>query len=225
MWTTFHAYQWDLNYANPAVLAEMFDIMCFLANRGVDILRLDAVPFMWKRLGTSCQNAEEVHALLQAFRGLLGMAAPATIFKAEAIVAPGELARYLGALEPEPAGWTGSGVPPPEPRFRPECELAYHNQLMVMAWSSLASRDARLAVQALGRMWAAPAATAWCTYVRCHDDIGWAVTDEDAASVGLGGRAHRAFLNEFYAGEFPLSFARGQRFQHDPRSGTRAPRV
>lgn len=204
VWTTFHDYQWDLNYANPAVFTEMLEIMCFLANRGVDVLRLDAVPFMWKRLGTDCQNADEVHALLQAFRGLVGIAAPALVFKAEAIVEPGQLVKYLGTHGD---------------RHRPECDLAYHNQLMVMSWSALAERNTQLAAQALSRMRMPPTTTAWCTYVRGHDDIGWAVTDEDAAAVGLDGPAHRDFLNRFYSGDFPQSFARGERFQHDAETG------
>lgn len=204
VWTTFHDYQWDLNYTNPAVFAEMLDVMLYLANRGVEVLRLDAVPFLWKRVGTDCQNQPEVHELLQAWRALVGMAAPAVVFKAEAIVEPGQLVRYLGTHDD---------------RHRPECELAYHNQLMVMGWSALAQRNARLAAQALGRMRTPPPTTSWVTYVRCHDDIGWAVTEHDAAAVGLDGRAHRRFLVDFYAGRHPLSFARGEPFQEEPATG------
>ena len=177
--------------------------MCQLANRGVEILRLDAAPFIWKRLGTDCENQPEVHDLLVAFRALLAVVAPAVVLKAEAIVPPEPLVRYLGAGDPE----------------RVECELAYHNQLMVMLWSSLATGEARLMGNALARMGEIPAHAAWVTYVRCHDDIGWAVTDEDAASVGWGGAAHRAFLNEFYRGAFPFSFARGALFQHNEATG------
>ena len=168
VWTTFFGYQWDLNYANPNVFAAVLDTVLWLANRGIEIFRMDAVPFMWKRLGTSCMNQPEVHDLMQALHALVKVAAPATIFKAEAIVSPEDLVPYLGG----------------HARYRPECELAYHNQLMVMLWSSLATRDARLAVQSLRRMATIPADTAWATYVRCHDDIGWAVSDTDAWAVG-----------------------------------------
>jgi amylosucrase len=209
-WTTFHDYQWDLNYANPDVFLELLEVMGFLANRGVEVLRLDAVPFMWKREGTDCQNQPEVHALLQAFRGLVAMAAPALVFKAEAIVPPGELVKYLGAHDEE-----GTAAP----RDLPECELAYNNQLMVMAWSSVAARDGRLATQALSRMRQPPISTSWVTYVRGHDDIGWAVTDEDAAAVGWDGFAHRRFLADFFAGAHPGSFGRGLRFQENPATG------
>jgi amylosucrase len=203
VWTTFHDYQWDLNYANPVVFRQMLATMLTLANRGVDVLRLDAVPFLWKRPGTDCQNQPEAHLLLQAFRALTRLAAPGLVLKAEAIVGPEMLVQYLGAHD----------------RYQPECDLAYDNQLMVMLWSTLASRDVRLAEHALSRRRAAPAPTAWVSYLRCHDDIGWAVSDADAAAAGLGGFEHRRFLSEFFAGRFPGSFARGALFQENPLTG------
>ncbi|MFI5067887.1 MAG: amylosucrase [Streptosporangiales bacterium] len=203
VWTTFHDFQWDLNYANPAVFRAMLGVMFSLANRGIDVLRLDAAPFLWKRLGTDCQNQPEAHLLVQAFRALTRLAAPGLLLKAEAIVSPDMLVGYLGGHD----------------RYRPECDLAYDNQLMVMLWSSLATRDVRLAARALGRRPPAPAPTAWVSYLRCHDDIGWAVSDADAADAGLGGFAHRRFLNDFYAGLFPGSFARGALFQDNPATG------
>src|SRR3984957_3841991 len=203
VWTTFHDYQWDLNYANPAVFRQMLATMLTLANRGVDVLRLDAAPFLWKRPGTDCQNQPEAHLLLQAFRALTRLAAPGLVLKAEAIVGPEMLVGYLGAHD----------------RYRPECDLAYDNQLMVMLWSTLASRDVRLAEHALSRRRPAPAPTAWVSYLRCHDDIGWAVSDADAAAAGLGGFEHRRFLSEFFAGRFPGSFARGALFQENPLTG------
>jgi amylosucrase len=203
VWTTFNEFQWDLNHANPDVFRALLGIMGRLANRGVEVLRLDAAPFIWKRLGTDCENQPEVHDLLVAYRALLAIAAPATVLKAEAIVPPDRLVAYLGAGDPE----------------RIECGLAYHNQLMVMLWSSLATSEARLITSALGGMEEIPAHASWVTYVRCHDDIGWAVTDEDAATVGWGGAAHRHFLNDFYSGAFPGSFARGELFQRNEETG------
>lgn len=205
VWTTFNEYQWDLNYRNPAVLAEMLDTILFLGNQGVEVLRLDAVAFMWKRLGTDSQNQPEAHAILQAFRALGRIAAPGLLLKAEAIVAPEKLIPYLG---------TGEAT-------NKECEIAYHNVLMVLLWSSLAERKVVLMTHALQNMPPIPSATSWVTYVRCHDDIGWAVTDEDAAGVGLSGEAHRAFLSEFYSGRFLGTFARGRTFQHNLRTGDR----
>jgi amylosucrase len=203
VWTTFNDYQWDLDWSNPDVFCEMFDVMLHLADVGVDVLRLDAVPFMWKREGTDCENLPEVHVLLRTLRALMAVAAPATIFKAEAIVPPDQLTPYLGA-----------GDPP-----RHECELAYHNQLMVLLWSSLATGDAQLMSNSLREVAAIPAHASWATYLRCHDDIGWAITDEAAASMGWNGFSHRSFLNSFYSGEFPGSFARGEVFQFNPATG------
>ena len=205
VWTTFNEYQWDLNYANPAVFAEMLDILLWLANQGVEVLRLDAVAFMWKRLGTDCENQPEAHAILQAFRALSRMAAPGLLLLAEAIVPPPQLVPYLGQGE----------------ATNKECEIAYHNVFMVMLWSALAERKVALLTHALQQIPSIPSGTSWLTYVRCHDDIGWAVTEADAAAVGLDGYLHRAFLSDFYSGRFPGSFARGATFQFNPKTNDR----
>ena len=205
MWTTFNAYQWDVNWANPDVLCEYADVILDLANHGVEVFRLDAIAFTWKRIGTNCQNQPEVHALTQALRTVARIACPAVVFKAEAIVGPQDLPAYLGQGE----------------HHGKVSDLAYHNGLMVQIWSMLASQDARLASRALQQLPPAPSTTAWITYARCHDDIGWAISDEDAAAVGLSGFEHRRFLSDFYAGEFPGSWARGLVFQENPATGDR----
>jgi len=205
VWTTFNDYQWDVNWANPDVLCEYADIIFDLANHGVEVLRLDAIAFIWKRLGTSCQNQPEVHDLTQALHALTRIACPAMVFKAEAIVGPQDLLAYLG-----------------EGRHHGKVsDLAYHNSLMVQIWSMLASQDAVLGSRALQELPPPPSTTSWITYARCHDDIGWAVSDEDASAVGLDGSAHRRFLSDFYSGEFPGSWARGLVFQENEATGDR----
>jgi amylosucrase len=204
VWTTFNDYQWDLDYANPAVFRAMLGVMLDLANHGADVLRLDAVPFLWKRIGTDGKNQPEVHLLLQAFRALTQLAAPGLLLKAEAIVERENVTRYLGAHED---------------RYWPQCQLAYHNQLNIMLWSCLATRDVRLATRSLAHLRPAPAATSWVTYLRSHDDIGWAVSDADAASVGWDGFSHRRFLNDFFAGRHPGSFGRGLIYQKHAKTG------
>ena len=204
VWTTFNEHQWDLNWANPQVFLEIIEIMLFLANKGVDVLRLDAVAFMWKRMGTRCQSEPEVHMLLRALRAACRIACPAVIHLEEAIVAPAEMLPYLGRGEHD--GREGN--------------LAYHNSLMVQFWSALATRTTGLMTHVLGSHFPATVTNAtYATYIRCHDDIGWAVTDEDAAAVGISGAAHRGFLSEFYEGGFPGSFARGAVFQENPATG------
>jgi amylosucrase len=205
VWTTFNEFQWDLNYANPAVFAEMLDIMLYLANQGVEVLRLDAVAFMWKRLGTDCENQPEAHYILQAFRALSRIAAPALLLLAEAIVPPPQLVPYMGL---------GAAA-------NKECEIAYHNVFMVMMWSSLAERKVALMTHALQQMPDIPLGASWLLYIRCHDDIGWAVTEEDAAAVGLNGFLHRSFLSDFYRGVFEGTFARGTTFQFNPKTNDR----
>ncbi|WP_201930962.1 alpha-amylase family protein [Nocardioides donggukensis] len=205
VWTTFNSWQWDLDWSNPAVLEEFADIVLFLANLGVEVLRLDAIAFLWKRMGTSSQNQPEVHAIIQALRALARIACPALAFKAEAIVGPRDLVQYLGA------GRHAGRV----------SDLAYHNTLMVQAWSMLATGETGLARHALASLPPTPAAGTWITYVRCHDDIGWAIDDRDAEAVGLTGFGHRRFLADWYAGEFPGSWARGLVFQDNPETGDR----
>ncbi|MEO9152706.1 MAG: alpha-amylase family protein [Lapillicoccus sp.] len=205
VWTTFNAWQWDVNWANPAVLREYAGIVLDLANVGVEVLRFDAIAFMWKRLGTDCQNQPEVHSIAQALRALARIACPATAFKAEAIVGPTDLVPYLG---------TGK-------HHGKVSDLAYHNSLMVQIWSMLATGDARLATRALDALPPTPRTATWITYVRCHDDIGWAIDDVDAAMEGLEGWHHRRFLADWYAGVSPGSTARGLVFQENLQTGDR----
>lgn len=204
VWTTFNEHQWDLNWTNPWVFLEIVDIALFLANRGATVLRLDAVAFMWKRLGTRCQSEPEVHMLLHAFRAATRIAAPAVIHLEEAIVGPGEMIPYLGRGEHQ--GKEGN--------------LAYHNSLMVQFWSALATADTDLMNHVMGTHFPPVVDNAtYVTYLRCHDDIGWAITDEDAAAVGLSGYLHRRFLADFYAGSYAGSPARGALFQVNPKTG------
>jgi amylosucrase len=207
VWTTFNEHQWDLNWSNPEVFLEIVDVMLNLGNRGADVLRLDAVAFMWKRLGSNCQNQPEVHDILQALRAATRIAAPAIIHKAEAIVSPRDLVPYLGVGRH---------------RGR-EANLAYHNNLMVQFWSSLASQQTALMTYTLRNHFPESFVNAsWATYIRCHDDIGWAITDEDAAAVpNVSAVGHRNYLANFYSGKFSGSFARGAIFQENTATGDR----
>ncbi len=198
IWATFHTFQWDLNYSNPEVFRAMAGEMLFLANRGVDVLRMDAVAFIWKQLGTSCENLPEAHLLIQAFNAVLAMAAPAVLFKSEAIVHPDQVVEYI-SLD--------------------ECRISYNPLQMALIWNSLATRDGRLLQQALDRRHNLPEGTAWVNYVRSHDDIGWTFSDDDAAELGIDGFDHRRFLNSFYVNRFDGSFARGIPFQDNPKTG------
>ncbi len=195
VWTTFHSYQWDLNYANPMVFNRMAEEMLFLANIGVEVLRLDAVAFTWKRLGTDCENLPEAHLLIQAYNAVTRIVAPALVFKSEAIVHPDEVARYI---DPE------------------ECQLSYNPLLMALLWETLATREVRLLRHSMQKRFQIDERCTWVNYVRCHDDIGWTFSNEDAADLHINGFDHRQFLNAFYTGEFEGSFACGLPFQYNP---------
>lgn len=204
VWTTFNEHQWDLNWANPNVFVEIAKIMMFLANQGVDVLRLDAVAFMWKRMGTRCQSEPEVHMILRALRAVTRVVAASVLHLEEAIVGPAEMLTYFGRGEHD--GREGN--------------LAYHNNLMVQYWSALATRDTRLMTYVMRTHFPENLTNAtYATYMRCHDDIGWAITDEDASAMGITGFGHRSFLSDFYEGVFPGSFARGALFQVNEDTG------
>jgi len=198
IWTTFNSFQWDLNYSNPAVFRAMLEEMFFIAQTGVDVLRLDAIAFIWKEMGTSCENLPGAHDLIRAFNRLARIAAPGLLFKSEAIVHPDEVVRYVGA---------------------DKCQISYNPTLMALLWESLATREVRLLSQSLSHRHELPDNTSWVNYLRCHDDIGWTFDDADAAVVGINGFDHRQFLNAFYTGQFEGSFARGIPFQENPDTG------
>ena len=198
VWTTFNSFQLDLNYANPHVFNAMVEEMLYIANLGVDVLRMDAVAFIWKQLGTSCENLPEAHILIQAFNAVARIAAPSLLFKSEAIVHPNDVMKYI----------------------RPdECQLSYNPLLMALLWNTLATREVNLLSQAIAQRSKIHADCAWVNYVRCHDDIGWTFSDDDAAQLGINGFDHRQFLNRFYTGRFEGTFARGVPFQENPKTG------
>lgn len=205
VWTTFNTFQWDLNWRNPHVMEEFVSIILNLANHGVEVLRLDAIAFMIKRKGTDCQGQPEVHAITEVLRAITRIACPAVDLKAEAIVAATELLQYLGQ-----GRYTGK-----------VSDLAYHNALMVQVWSMLATRDVNLAARALSSLPVEPSTATWITYLRSHDDIGWAIDDDDARAVGLEGYWHRVFLADWYTGNYPTSDARGLVFQYNPATNDR----
>jgi len=198
VWTTFNSFQWDLNYANPAVFTAITDEMLFLANVGCEALRLDALAFIWKEMGTNCENQPKAHKLIQAFNCCLQIVAPAVVFKSEAIVHPDEVVKYID---------------------KQECQISYNPLLMALVWESLATRQTNLLSASMQRSFAISPDCAWVNYIRCHDDIGWTFDDSIAQHLGINGQDHRHFLNQFYTGRFPGSFAKGVAFAENPSTG------
>lgn len=203
VWTSFYDFQWDLNYGNPALFVQMLREMMVQANVGADVLRLDAVPFLWKERGTNCRNRPECHWILRAYRALMHVAAPGVLFKSEAITTPNEIVRYLGT-----GGYEGK-----------ECDVAYNATLMSHLWHALASENTQLLQRALTTLPPTPDSATWLNYVRCHDDIGWGLADDDVRAVGQDPTDTRRFCADFYAGDRPDSYAEGYRFQVDEATG------
>lgn len=193
VWTTFYPFQWDLNYANPAVFIEMLDVLLFLANQGAEVFRLDSAPFLWKRIGTDCRGLPETHLVVRSWRALLAIACPAVALKAEAIVGLAEVLPFLGTPE------------------KPECHLAYNNTAMTALWAGLATGDTGPLRRCLTDALARPAGAGWLTYVRCHDDIIW------AALKGVIPDEKLAWISAFYAGQEAGPFQPdGRAFQGEP---------
>lgn len=201
--TVFNDYQWDLNYSNPAVFIEMIDIILFWANQGADIIRLDAVAFLWKKIGSTCQNEREAHLILQLMKDCCQVTAPGVLFIAEAIVAPIEIIKYFGE----------------DAVNAKECEIAYNATFMALLWDANATRNAKLLYQGLKSLPDKLERATWLNYIRCHDDIGLGYDDADIFSVGYDPRQHRKFLIDYYTGKYTNSPARGLPFGENIKTG------
>jgi amylosucrase len=200
--TVFHQYQWDLNFTNPAVLCDMLDNIFFYANLGVDVLRIDAPAFIWKQLGTTCQNLPQAHTLLRLIKLCVEAATPGMALLGEAIVAPKEIMKYFG---------TGS--------FRArECDFAYNATQMAIQWDTLATGDVRLMLASQHDLMQKPYGATWITYTRCHDDIGLGYEDEAIETAGFTPYDHRKFIKDFYSGGIDYSPAKGALFSVNPKT-------
>ncbi|WP_126455044.1 amylosucrase [Sulfuriflexus mobilis] len=201
--TVFNNYQWDLNYSNPTVFIEMLDIILYWANKGADILRLDAVAFLWKKIGSTCQNEREAHLILQLMKDCCQVTAPGVLFIAEAIVAPVEVTKYFGE----------------DAVIAKECEMAYNATFMALLWDAVATKNANLLNQGIKNLPVKLERATWLNYVRCHDDIGLGFDDNDIQLAGYESNSHRKFLIDYYTGSFTSSHARGLVFGHNEKTG------
>jgi amylosucrase len=200
--TVFNYYQWDLNYSNPAVFIEMLDTIFFYANLGVDILRIDAPAFIWKQLGTTCQNLSQAHTILRLIKQCVQVATPGMALLGEAIVAPKEIMKYFG---------TGLYT-------AKECDFAYNATHMALQWDALATGDTRVMLAAQHEILQKPYGTSWITYTRCHDDIGLGYDDYMIEQTGYNPYEHRKFLKNYYSGVQEGSPARGALFSVNPKT-------
>ncbi|MCI1211900.1 MAG: alpha-amylase family glycosyl hydrolase, partial [Bifidobacterium tibiigranuli] len=198
--TQFYPFQWDLNYRNPKVLVAMLSSAMHLANLGVEVLRLDAVPYIWKQLGTNCRNLPQVHAIVRMLRIALECVCPAVVLKGEVVMAPKELAAYFGTPE------------------KPECHMLYNVSMMVNLWSALANGDTRLLKAQTDALNALPPNCWFVNYLRCHDDIGWGLDEDKERELGIDPLEHKEFLYHFYEGAVPGSWAMGELYNYDAAS-------
>lgn len=198
--TTFYPYQWDLNYANPVVFNEMMYNFLYLANRGVDVVRIDAVPYIWKEIGTSCRNLQQVHTIVRMMRLIGEIVCPSVILLGEVVMAPELVAPYFGTVD------------------KPECHLLYNVTTMATTWHTVATKDVRLLRKQLDIVGALPKEQVFLNYLRCHDDIGWGLDYDTLERWGMEQVAHKKFLNDYFRG-FTGSGAKGELYNEDPVTG------
>lgn len=199
--TTFYPYQWDLNYWNTTVMNEMIYNMLNLTNKGVDVIRIDAVPYIWKQLGTNCRNLPQVHSIVRMMRMICEIVCPGVLLLGEVVMEPEKVVPYFGTVE------------------RPECHMLYNVTTMATTWHTVATHDARLLRQQMDIVNRLPKEYIFLNYLRCHDDIGWGLDYGWLRQFGIDEVAHKRYLSDFFTGKFPGSFGRGELYNDDPSSG------
>lgn len=196
--TTFYPYQWDLNYRNPRVFNEMMYNFLFLANQGMDIIRIDAVPYIWKELGTSCRNLKEVHTIARMMRMIAEIVCPSVILLGEVVMEPEKVVPYFGTVE------------------KPECHMLYNVTTMATTWNSIATRDIRLLKKQMDIVSRLPKQYTFLNYLRCHDDIGWGLDFDTMKQWGMEEPSHKRYLNDYFTGKIADSISRGELYNDDP---------
>ncbi|MCC8103511.1 MAG: alpha-amylase family protein [Clostridiales bacterium] len=199
--TTFYPYQWDLNYRNPRVFNEMMYNFLYLANQGIDIFRIDAVPYIWKELGTPCRNLRQVHTIVRMMRMIAEIVCPGILLLGEVVMEPEKVAPYFGTIE------------------KPECHMLYNVTTMATTWHTVATRDVRLLKKQLDTICALPKDYVFLNYLRCHDDIGWGLDYDFLARQGFEECAHKQYLKAYFLGKAGNSSSRGELYNDDPVTG------
>lgn len=199
--TTFYPYQWDLNYKNPRVFNEMMYNFLYLANQGMDIIRIDAVPYIWKELGTDCRNLKQVHTIVRMMRMIGEIVCPGIVLLGEVVMEPEKVAPYFGTVE------------------KPECHMLYNVTTMATTWNTVATRDIRLLRKQMDIVCALPKEYTFLNYLRCHDDIGWGLDYATLSDWGMKEVMHKKYLNDYFQGKLEGSVSRGVLYNEDPVTG------
>ena len=196
--TSFYPYQWDLNYQNPRVFNEMMYNFLYLANQGMDIIRIDAVPYIWKELGTQCRNLPQVHTIVRMMRMICEIVCPGVLLLGEVVMEPEKVVPYFGTVE------------------KPECHMLYNVTTMATTWHSVATKDIRLLKKQMDIVNGLPKDYLFLNYLRCHDDIGWGLDYATLEGWGMREVEHKRFLNQYFTGRYGASESRGELYNDDP---------
>ena len=196
--TTFYPYQWDLNYRNPRVFNEMMYNFLYLTNQGIDIVRIDAVPYIWKEIGTTCRNLKQVHTIVRMMRMIAEIVCPGVLLLGEVVMEPEKVVPYFGTVE------------------KPECHMLYNVTTMATTWNSIATQDIRLLKKQMDVLNHLPKQYVFLNYLRCHDDIGWGLDYETLKQWGMEEIPHKRYLNDYFKGKIAGSISRGELYNDDP---------
>ena len=199
--TSFYPYQWDLNYRNPRVFNDMMYNFLYLANRGIDIIRIDAVPYIWKELNTPCRNLQQVHTIVRMMRIIGEIICPSVLLLGEVVMEPEKVVPYFGSVE------------------KPECHMLYNVTTMATTWHTVATRNVKLLKRQLDIVNGLPKEYVFLNYLRCHDDIGWGLDYATLQTEGFGERSHKQYLNDYFQGYAGDSTSRGELYNADPVTG------
>jgi len=150
-WHRFFSHQPDLNFDNPAVVAEVVRIMRFWLDMGVDSLRLDAIPYLVERDGTNCENLPETHRVIKQLRAALDQGHPNRMILAEANQWPSDVRAYFGDGD--------------------ECHMAFHFPLMPRLFMSLRLEDRHPVVEIMRQTPSIPETCQWGLFLRNHDEL------------------------------------------------------
>ncbi len=168
-WHRFFSHQPDLNFDNPRVLEELEEVMRFWLDLGVDGFRLDAIPYLVEREGTSCENLPETHAVIRRLRAFVDRHAPGRLLLAEANQWPEQVRPYFGEGD--------------------ECHMAFHFPVMPRIFMGLRRESAEPIIDILKRTPAIPPSCQWGLFLRNHDELTLEMVSED----------ERAYMNLAYA--------------------------
>lgn len=183
LYHTFYPFQLDVNWKNPEVLYYMLETIAFWANIGVDIFRMDAIPYLIKQEGTTAENLRQTHQLVELLSSFLQEIAPRSVMQAEACQLPKDILPYFG--HEEKVHYVILGKNKQIIRTN-QVQIAYHFPYMPSIWATLVTKDSKHFWQAYEQTPKIPPTTSWAQFLRLHDELTLEMTDLKTRAIVFG---------------------------------------